>query len=121
VAPRTLAEQRLALIWANVLKLDRVGIHDNFFELGGHSLSATQVMSRIRDAFQVEVPLRNMFEEPNVAALAASIEQIQASSSERQVLPLRHVSREAYRARGPSVPRDSVVLRRDARPQKTVD
>jgi len=62
VAPRTALEKRLARIWGEVLKLEKVGIHDNFFELGGQSLLATQVISRIRTAFGAEVPLRAMFE-----------------------------------------------------------
>jgi hypothetical protein len=51
-----------------------VGIHDNFFDLGGHSLLTTQLASRLRDAFQLEVPLQAFFEEPTVAGLAESIE-----------------------------------------------
>jgi amino acid adenylation domain-containing protein len=73
--PRTPSEQTIARIWALVLKLDRVGIHDNFFELGGHSLLATQAMSRIRQAFRVDLPLRTIFETPTVASLAAAITQ----------------------------------------------
>jgi acyl carrier protein len=76
VAARTPEEEKLARIWAQVLKLDRVGIHDNFFDLGGHSLLATQVMSRLREVFQVEMPLRNLFEHPTVAGLAESLEAI---------------------------------------------
>jgi acyl-CoA synthetase (AMP-forming)/AMP-acid ligase II/acyl carrier protein len=72
--PRTPVEERLAKIWTEVLKVERVGIHDNFFRLGGHSLKATQLMSRLREAFQVEVPLRKLFEIPTVAELAESIE-----------------------------------------------
>ena len=73
VAPRTGVEKQLATIWAEVLKRDTVGINDNFFEIGGHSLLATQVISRVRKHFQVEMPLRSMFESPTVASLAASL------------------------------------------------
>jgi amino acid adenylation domain-containing protein len=74
VAPRTDAEKQLAIIWIEVLKRDRVGVNDNFFEIGGHSLLATQVISRVRKRFQVEMPLRTMFEAPTVASLAAVLE-----------------------------------------------
>ncbi|TGO02960.1 hypothetical protein PN36_15280 [Candidatus Thiomargarita nelsonii] len=70
VAPRTVEEKWLANIWANVLGIERVGIHDNFFELGGHSLLANQVISRIRDSFNVELSLRTLFNKPELAALA---------------------------------------------------
>ena len=73
VAPRTPVEVKLAEIWADVLRLEQVGIHDNFFELGGHSLLATQVISGVRDAFQVEIPLRRLFEWPTVAGLAEQL------------------------------------------------
>ena len=82
VAARTPEEEKLAKIWAQVLKLDRVGIHDNFFELGGHSLLATQVMSRLREAFQVELKLRDLFEHPTVAGLAESLEGIRRASNQ---------------------------------------
>ena len=76
VPPRTPVEEMLAGIWMQVLAVDaeRVGIHDNFFELGGHSLLATQVVSRVRDAFNVDLPLRRLFETPTIAALAEGIE-----------------------------------------------
>ncbi len=73
-APQTAIEELLANIWAEVLKLDEVGIYDNFFDLGGHSLLATQVMSRVRQALQKELPLRALFEAPTVAQLALRIE-----------------------------------------------
>jgi hypothetical protein len=74
VAPRTPDEEVLAGIWAEVLKFERVGIHDNFFDLGGHSLLATPVISRIRDLFQVELRVRQLFETPSIAGLAEAIE-----------------------------------------------
>jgi len=77
VAPRTPVEEMLAAIWAQVLGLEQVSIHDNFFELGGHSLLATQVMSRVREAFQVELPMRCLFESPTVASLSLEIAQRQ--------------------------------------------
>ena len=60
LAPRTPVEQAVVGIWAELLKIERVGIHDNFFELGGHSLLATRVVVRIRDVLQVELALRTI-------------------------------------------------------------
>ena len=75
VAPRTLLEKVLAEIFGEVLKLARVGINDSFFDLGGDSLSATRVIARLRNAMQIELPLRVLFQLPTVAELANSIEQ----------------------------------------------
>jgi len=72
-APRTPVEASLARIWSEVLKLQKVGIHDNFFDLGGHSLLATQVISRIRGVFNLEIPLRTLFELPTIAELAVAV------------------------------------------------
>ena len=74
VAPNTPAEKELAHIWSQVFGLAKVGIRDNFFHLGGHSLLATQVISRTRDALQVEIPLRRLFESPTIEGLAKYIE-----------------------------------------------
>ncbi|TCP59049.1 amino acid adenylation domain-containing protein [Tumebacillus sp. BK434] len=76
-APRNEVEAMLVAIFCEVLKLDRVGVHDNFFTIGGHSLTATQVASRIRKRFEVEMPLSLLFERPTVAALAVEVERRQ--------------------------------------------
>jgi amino acid adenylation domain-containing protein len=73
VAPRSPVEEVLAEIWAEVLRVNRVGAHDNFFELGGHSLLATQIVSRVQETFQTGLPLQKVFEEPTVAALAIAL------------------------------------------------
>ncbi|MBN3908986.1 MAG: hypothetical protein HWQ35_21250, partial [Nostoc sp. NMS1] len=72
--PRSQVEELLAQIWAKVLGKEQVGVHDNFFELGGHSLLATQLTSRIRDTFQIDLPVRNLFEAPTVEQLARYID-----------------------------------------------
>jgi acyl carrier protein len=72
-APRTALEQVLAGIWASVLGVEQVGIHDNFFELGGHSLLVIQVIARLREAFQVDMPFRSLFATPTVAGLAQAL------------------------------------------------
>jgi amino acid adenylation domain-containing protein len=73
VAPRGEVETRLAALAAELLGLDQIGIYDNFFELGGHSLLATQFVSRVREIFAVDLPLRELFEHPNVAELAERV------------------------------------------------
>jgi len=79
LAPRNELETTLAAIWAEVLKVDRVGVQDNFFELGGHSLLATQIASRVQKTLQRDVPLRAMFECSTVAELAEYIEGLAAN------------------------------------------
>ncbi|MCY1022330.1 non-ribosomal peptide synthetase [Pyxidicoccus sp. MSG2] len=74
VAPRAGLEEVVADIWAPLLGVRRVGAHDNFFELGGHSLLATQVVSRLREVLQRELPVRVLFEAPTIAELARRIE-----------------------------------------------
>ncbi len=75
VAPRTATEETLAAIWREMLGLKQVGIYDNFFDLGGHSLLAMQIISRIRQICQIELPLRSLFEYPNIIALSAMVAQ----------------------------------------------
>ncbi|MDZ8051396.1 MAG: amino acid adenylation domain-containing protein [Aulosira sp. ZfuCHP01] len=96
-SPRNAIEQVVTDVWAEVLKCDRIGIHDNFLDLGGHSLIATQVISRLRNLFQVELPLRLMFESPTVAELAAAVAQLQNTPAIAPEPAITSVSRAAYR------------------------
>jgi len=77
-APQGEIETRLAAIWMEVLRINGIGRHDNFFALGGHSLLAMQVMARIRRIFDLELPVRSMFEEPTIAGLAGELPRAQA-------------------------------------------
>jgi amino acid adenylation domain-containing protein len=81
----TPTEELLASLWASVLKLKAIHRDDNFFELGGHSLLATQLIARIRDAFEVELPVRAVFEAPSLSQLASIIE---AATREIQLPPI---------------------------------
>ena len=83
VAPRSALEEVLSTIFAEVLLLERLGVRDNFFELGGHSLMATQIASRMREAFRVEVPVRKIFEEPTVEGLAQALLESEGEQIER--------------------------------------
>jgi amino acid adenylation domain-containing protein len=76
IAPRTPTEKLLAEIWAQVLGVEPIGVQDNFFDLGGHSLLATQIMFRLRDTFQADIPLRTLFEKPTIEELALAVEEI---------------------------------------------
>jgi amino acid adenylation domain-containing protein len=78
VAPRTPVEKLLARVWADTLQLDQIGVHDNFFDLGGHSLLATRVISKVRQAFCIELPLLALFENPTVASLAVEVARAQS-------------------------------------------
>jgi amino acid adenylation domain-containing protein len=83
VAPRTPVEEAVANIWAEVLSVDQVGINDNFLDLGGHSLLATQIVARVQDCLDVEVPVRTLFESPTVADMAIIIVQRWAAQENR--------------------------------------
>ncbi|WP_426751162.1 amino acid adenylation domain-containing protein [Myxococcus sp. Y35] len=94
VAPRTDVQRQLAAVWAELLHVERVGLHDDFFELGGHSLLTTQVLSRIRKVFNVELPLRELFDAPTVAGLSALVESAIARGQGVERPPMERASRE---------------------------
>lgn len=85
-APRNSTEDKIANIWTEILKLERISIHDNFFDLGGHSLIVTQVISRLRDIFDVEIFVQQMFETPTIADLAVIVTQKLAELSDEETL-----------------------------------
>jgi amino acid adenylation domain-containing protein/FkbM family methyltransferase len=90
VAPRTAIERMVAAMWEEILHVERVGIKDNFFDLGGHSLLATQFISRVRQEFQVDLPLSSLFESPTVADCAYAIahnDEISEMLAELENLP----------------------------------
>ena len=89
VAARSETEMTIASIWAEVLGVGQIGMNDNFFELGGHSLLATQVLSKLRDALEVELPLVSVFEAPTVAELSAGIESGRWGSKRPLLLPIQ--------------------------------
>jgi len=76
VAPESETEKRLARIWQQILGVEDIGLHDNFFELGGHSLMATQIISRVQAAYEVEIPVRVIFEAPTLAELAERVDTL---------------------------------------------
>ena len=92
---RSAIEEIVAGIWAEVLKVRRVGLDENFFDKGGHSLLATQVMSRVREVMGVEVGLREMFERPTVRGLSEAIEKQRAAGRGREVPAMKRREREA--------------------------
>ncbi len=83
-APHTQTEKTLAEIWREVLNIEQIGIHDDFLELGGDSIMAWQIVSRIRNAFKVEIPLRDIFEQPTIAGQATCIDNILKKSGKKQ-------------------------------------
>jgi amino acid adenylation domain-containing protein len=92
-APRTQIEELLAGIEAAVLGRERVGLHDSFLDLGGHSLLATQLVSRVREAFGVDLPLPAVFEEPTVAGLAGRLETLLRAGRRAELPPLERAPR----------------------------
>ena len=83
VPPRNSTEEMIATIWKEVLKIDKVGIYDNFFDLGGNSLLATRINSRLRQTFELDLPLRSIFEKPTIMAIAEYIQAIQITIEQK--------------------------------------
>jgi acyl carrier protein len=113
VHPRTPVEEIIASMWKEVLKLEGdVGVDDDFFELGGHSLLATQVVSRLRAIFYVDIPLRDLFQTPTIAALAELIEKAKDARPSAGISPISRLDRNAYRIKtsppAPQAPADRV-------------
>lgn len=88
VDPRNAVEEIVANIWAEVLRLDRVGVHDDFFELGGHSLLVTQVVSRMESAFGIRLPVAMVFESPTVERLSRRVEEALLEAEGLAVAPI---------------------------------
>lgn len=86
VAPRNEVEQTIAEIWQNLLGITEIGIHDNFFSLGGHSLLAIRIIAQLRDAFKIDMQLKDIFETPTIAELALTIVQSQAQNVDDELL-----------------------------------
>jgi acyl-CoA synthetase (AMP-forming)/AMP-acid ligase II/acyl carrier protein len=99
VAPHTPVEEMLARIWAEVLGLEKIGVHDNFFELGGHSLLAVRVVARVRSAFEIELPVRWIFEMPTIAQLTEAIDEARRAGAAQAPPRIRPLSRSAHRLR----------------------
>lgn len=100
--PRTSEEEKIAEIWSDVLDVKPIGVDDNFFDLGGHSLSATRVVTRIREAFDITLPLRLLFDSPTIAAVAERVkntrEQCEVGRIAAMVEQLSHLSDEETKA-----------------------
>jgi amino acid adenylation domain-containing protein len=88
IAPRTPVEEVIAGVWTQVLKSNRLSVNDNFFEQGGHSLLATQLISRLRNVFQIELPLRYVFEFPTVEGLAQAVEMTRQQVQIPPIVPV---------------------------------
>jgi acyl carrier protein len=106
VAPRTPTEETLATLCAKLLGIGKVGVHDNFFDLGGHSLLATQFISRLRDALNVELPLRSLFEHPTIAELATAVLAAQTAEAGPQAPAIVPIARDTHRMKRSALARN---------------
>ncbi|MCC5645816.1 amino acid adenylation domain-containing protein [Nostoc sp. CHAB 5824] len=94
VTPRNPIEEKLAVIWTQLLGLEQIGVNDNFFQLGGHSLIATQILSRVREVFPVELSFHHIFDNPTIAGLALLIEQHSQLEQQLQRPAIQRIGRE---------------------------
>jgi acyl carrier protein len=99
VAPRTPVEEKVAELWSQLLVVEGVGANDNFFDLGGHSLLVIQFITRVRQTWQVELPVRALFKSPTVAGVAETITQLQSNNEKVNVPAIMPIARESRRAR----------------------
>ncbi len=98
IAPRTATETRIAAIWIELLKRERIGVEDNFFDLGGHSLLAMGIVARIRGAFGIELPLAAIFETPTIAGMAEAVSKLGEADASHMLAALDRLSEEEAEA-----------------------
>ena len=103
VAPESPVEKSLAKMWEEILRVERVSLADDFFALGGHSLLATSLVSRIRHHFDMELPLRALFENPTIASLAVKIEREQSAKLPGASRAIAPIGRSARRVKSPEL------------------
>lgn len=106
-APRNEVEAKLAEVWQELLEVEKVGVEQNFFELGGHSLLVLQVTARVRRIFDVELPVRSVFEAPTIAQLAMEVQKAEAMGLKARTPILQR------RPRTPSVSRETLLAQLD--------
>jgi amino acid adenylation domain-containing protein/thioester reductase-like protein len=117
VTPRTPIEERLTAIWSQVLEIERVGVYDNFFELGGHSLLVAQLVSQVREAFQMELSLSDFFAMPTVASLAKAIEAAQSQGNDAIAFDAQSVDFQSETRLDASIYPEIPYIESDAEPQ----
>jgi amino acid adenylation domain-containing protein len=94
IRPRSGLEEEVVRVWSEVLRLDPIGVHDNFFDLGGHSLLAMQVISKLRQSLQLEIPLHTLFDEPTPAQFSLNLNALRREDSAGVMTPITAVSRD---------------------------
>ncbi len=95
VAPRNAGEETLSVIWSGILGTENIGVYDNFFDLGGHSLLATKLIARIREAFNIEIPLRTVFENSTIDKLFQQIEILRRQDANLHIPEIKAIDRNA--------------------------